>query len=59
MFRIIHCSSSIPGSMKKSDWVVRLKKANVENDGMEREEEQGKQQGEGTVGGRENKDKKN
>lgn len=41
MFRIIHCSSSFPGSMKKSDWVARPKKANVENDGMERGEVQG------------------
>ena len=31
MFRIIHCSSAFPGSMKKSDWVVRPKKANMEN----------------------------
>lgn len=42
MFRIIHCSSSFPGSMKKSDWVARPKKANVENDGMESGEVQGK-----------------
>lgn len=31
MFRIIHCSSAFPGSMKKSDSVVRPKKANMEN----------------------------
>lgn len=32
MFRIIHCSSAFPGSMKKSDLVARPKKANVENE---------------------------
>lgn len=32
MFRIIHCSSAFPGSMKKSHWVVRPKKANMENE---------------------------
>lgn len=32
MFRIIHCSSAFPGSMKKSDWVVRPRKANMENE---------------------------
>lgn len=32
MFRIIHCSSAFPGSMKKSDLVVRPKKANMENE---------------------------
>lgn len=30
MFRIIHRSSAFPGSMKKSHWVVRPKKANME-----------------------------
>lgn len=30
MFRIIHRSSAFPGSVKKSHWVVRPKKANME-----------------------------
>lgn len=32
MFRIIHCSSAFPGSIKESDWAVRPGKANMEND---------------------------
>lgn len=52
MFRIIHCSSVFPGSMKKSDWLVRPKKANMENgeDGKSIIEWDGKRGGEDVQG---------
>lgn len=37
MFRIIHCSSAFPGSMKKNGWAKKPKKASMEN----REDEKG------------------
>lgn len=53
MFRIIHCSSSFPGSMKKSDWVARPKKANMESDEVGKSiiEWNGKRGGTGEIAG--------